>query len=69
MSRVRAKRALSLPTIVLRGSRRLPRRWILTLHDVGEHPWAYPPAAFDDLLAWMAAETEPAPLAPRPAGY
>jgi peptidoglycan/xylan/chitin deacetylase (PgdA/CDA1 family) len=62
VSRVRAKRALALPSIVLRGARTVPRRWILTLHAVGSHRWAYPEAAFDDLVGWLRAETEPVPL-------
>jgi peptidoglycan/xylan/chitin deacetylase (PgdA/CDA1 family) len=59
---LRTKRALAIPTIVLRPSRRVPRRWILSLHEVGDHPWAYAPERFEDLVAWARAEATPVSL-------
>jgi peptidoglycan/xylan/chitin deacetylase (PgdA/CDA1 family) len=60
---VLAKRSGAIPSAVVRGARRIPGRWILALHEVGDHPWAYPEARFADLVAWLARSARLVPLA------
>jgi peptidoglycan/xylan/chitin deacetylase (PgdA/CDA1 family) len=51
---VAAKRALSVPTLALRWLRRVPRSWILTFHEIGDHPWAVAPDAFRRIVGAVA---------------
>jgi peptidoglycan/xylan/chitin deacetylase (PgdA/CDA1 family) len=61
-ARTRAKRIAAWPLRWVRGLRRPPTRWVLTFHEVGDHPWATPPEAFDGLLAGIASAARVVPL-------
>jgi peptidoglycan/xylan/chitin deacetylase (PgdA/CDA1 family) len=59
---VAAKRALSVPTLAVRALRRVPRSWILTFHEIGDHPWAVSPDAFRRIVRAVAGEADVVPL-------
>lgn len=48
--RTLAKRASGLVSRVRFGTHTPPTRWVLTFHEVGTHPWAIRPQAFQQIL-------------------
>ncbi len=57
------KRALSVPTRLFRGLRRVPVRWILNFHEIGLSPWATSPPRFEAHLATLLGAASVVPLA------
>lgn len=61
-ARLAAKRALALPMRAVRGLRARPMRFVLTFHEVGDHPWAVSPERFSAHLDAVANRHAIVPL-------